>query len=382
MLDRETNELLCRVGPETPMGELLRRYWMPIGPKAEIDEMIKRPVRLLGEDLLVFKDGQGRYGLLAEECSHRGASLCYGKVEQDGIRCPYHGWKYDVNGNCVEQPAETPETTSKNAIRHRAYPVQELAGLLFGYLGPSPAPLLPRYDVLVKPGCVRQIEIRPVHECNWLQPMENTIDPAHFYWLHAYAGGFQADGRNDLEDEKFEVEIFEYGLYKYHHRPKTIEVHPLVFPNMRRGPQNAMHFYIPMDDTHTGIISVKYRKAEDGSLKGEEVVPYRYLPPIKEDFSDNGFPRHKYSMKTIPDQDGMAWETQGPMADRTKEHLGSSDKGLVMFRQMLRLQIEAVKKGEDPIGVVRDAQKNNIIEFKVGEMDKETGRDVTRVRTF
>jgi len=113
MLDRETNELLCQVGPGTPMGELLRRYWMPIGPVAEVDEMEKRPVRLLGENLLVFKDRQGRYGLLAEECSHRGASLCYGKVEQDGIRCPYHGWKYDVNGNCLEQPAEPPEASSK-----------------------------------------------------------------------------------------------------------------------------------------------------------------------------------------------------------------------------------------------------------------------------
>jgi 5,5'-dehydrodivanillate O-demethylase len=128
-------------------------------------------------------------------------------------------------------------------------------------------------------------------------------------------------------------------------------------------------------------MSVKYRKAEDGSLK-EAVVPYKYLPPIKEGYNDNGFPRHRYTMKTIPDHDGMAWETQGLMADRTKEHLGSSDKGLVMFRQMLRLQMDAVKKGEDPIGVVRDAKKNNIIEFKVGEMDKETGRDVTRVRTF
>jgi len=137
-----------------------------------------------------------------------------------------------------------------------------------------------------------------------------------------------------------------------------------------------------MDDTHTGVISVKYRKAEDGNLIKEEVVPYKYLPPIKEEFNDNGFPRHRYTMKTIPDQDGMAWETQGLMADRTKEHLGSSDKGLVMFRQMLRVQIEAVRKGQDPIGVVRDAKKNNIIEFKVGEMDKETGRDVTRVRTF
>jgi len=200
MVDRETNELLCRVGPGTPMGELLRRYWMPIAPKAEIDEIRKKQVRLLGENLLAFKDGLGRYDLLAEECSHRGASLCYGKVERDGIGWPYHGWKYDAHGNCLEQPAEPPQAASKNTIRHPAYPVQEW-GAAFGYPGPSPAPLLPRYDVLVKEDCIRQIEIRPVHECNWLQPMENTVDPAHFYWLHAYTGGFQGNARNDLEDE-------------------------------------------------------------------------------------------------------------------------------------------------------------------------------------
>ena len=258
--------------------------------------------------------------------------------------------------------------------------MQGLGGLLFGYLGPAPAPLLPRYDVLVKEDCARQIEIRPVHECNWLQPMENTIDPAHFYWLHAYTGGFQRNGRDDLEDERFEVETFEYGIYKYHHRPNTIEVHPLVFPNIRRGPQNAIHFYIPMDDTHTGVISVKYSRVQGAGPPEQIAVPYKYLPPIKEVHNDNGFPRYKYHMKTIPDQDGMAWETQGRMADRTREHLVSSDKGLVMFRQILRLQIEAVKKGQDPLGVVRDPAKNGIIEFKVGEIDRVTGKQINQFR--
>ncbi len=212
--------------------------------------------------------------------------------------------------------------------------------------------------------------------------MENSVDPAHFYWLHAYAGGHQANARDDLKDERFEVEVFEYGLYKYHHRPKTIEIHPLVFPHIRRGPQNAIHFYIPMDDTHTGIMSVKYRQAQDGGTAEQKEIPFKYLPPIKEVHNDNGFLRQKYHMKTIPDQDGMAWETQGLIADRTKEHLVSSDKGLVIFRQMLRLQIEAVKKGQDPIGVVRDPEKNTIIEFKVGETERATGKEIRRVRNL
>ncbi len=134
-----------------------------------------------------------------------------------------------------------------------------------------------------------------------------------------------------------------------------------------------------MDDTHTGVISVKYSRAQDGRAAEQKEIPYKYLPPIKEVHNDNGFLRHKYHMKTIPDQDGMAWETQGLMADRTKEHLVSSDKGLVMFRQMLRLQIEAVKNGQDPMGVVRDMKKNNIIEFKVGEVARDTGKKINRV---
>ena len=197
MLSSELNERLTRVGPETPAGELLRRYWMPIAPKAEVDELRIRPVRLLGEDLVVFKDGLGRYGLLAERCSHRSASLCYGRIDNDGLRCPYHGWKYDVTGKCLDQPAEPPGSTYKDSIQHAAYPVQEAGGVLFGYLGPAPAPLLPRYDVLAREDWVRRVEVHPVLDCNWLQPMENAVDPAHLYWLHGYTGGAPTTTRDE-----------------------------------------------------------------------------------------------------------------------------------------------------------------------------------------
>ena len=376
MLDHETNELLTQVGPRTPMGGLLRRYWMALAPRREIDETGKRQVRLLGEDLVLFKDGTGRYGLVAEHCSHRGASLFYGKIERDGIRCPYHGWKYDVTGKCLEQPAEPPESDYKDTVRHPAYLVEELGGVLFGYLGPDPAPLLPRYDILVREDWVRRIEIHPVLDCNWLQPMENAVDPAHLYWLHGYTGGAPT-----ARDERIEFEIFEYGIYKCHYGRRRAEVHPLVFPNMLRGTGNVAHFRIPMDDTHTGILYVIYSPAADGKPGGQKEVPYKYIGPIKEPHDDYGFPRYRHHMKTFASQDGMAWETQGPMADRTKEHLASSDKGVVMFRQMLRLQLEKVKRGEDPIGVIRDPEKNKIIEFKVQEIDRETGKEIP-IRNF
>src|SRR5712692_7429264 len=371
MLEQETNELLTRVGGGTPMGELLRRYWMPLAPKLEIDEKGKKQIRLLGEDLVLFKDAEGRYGLVAEHCSHRGASLFYGKIEEDGIRCPYHGWKYDVHGKCLEQPAEPPDSNSRENIRHPAYRIEELGGVLFGYLGPSPAPLLPRYDILVRDDWVRRIELHPILDCNWLQPMENAVDPAHLYWLHGYTGGART-----TRDERNEFEVFEYGLYKYHYDEKRVEVHPLVFPNILRGPGNVAHFRIPMDDTHTGILYVIYTPTADGKTNGQKEVPYKFIGPIKEPYDDYGLMRYRHHMKTFASQDGMAWETQGPMADRTQEHLASSDKGVVMLRQLLRLQLEKIKKGEDPIGVIRDPAKNTLIEFKVEEIDRKTGQAI------
>lgn len=316
MLAKEENELLTRVGPGTPCGELLRRYWMPLSPKAEIDEKGLRPIRLLGEDLVLFRDGRGQYGLLAEHCSHRGASLCYGRIDEEGIRCPYHGWKYAADGACLEIPSEGPEGSYRHFIRHTAYPVEELGGVLFGYLGPAPAPLLPRYDILVREDWVRRIELHPVLECNWLQPMENAVDPEHLYWLHGFTGGAPS-----VRDDHSDFELFESGIYKIHYSRQRAEIHPLVFPHILRGPGNAIHFRIPMDDTHTGILYVIYSPTPDGQPCDQTFVPYQFIGPIKEPYDDYGMVRYRHHMKTFASQDGMAWETQGPTADRAKEHL-------------------------------------------------------------
>lgn len=368
MLTRQENETLTRVGAGTPMGELLRRYWFPLAPQAEVDELGMRPVRLLGEELVVFKDGQGRYGLLAEQCSHRSASLCFGLVEQEGIRCPYHGWKYDVEGNILETPPEQNEAIMRS-VKHPAYPVQALAGLLFGYLGPAPAPLLPRYDILVREDWVRRVEVHPALDCNWVQPMENAVDPAHLYWLHGYRGGAPAP-----RDEHEEFEVFEYGIYKYHYTKERVEVHPLVFPNILRGPGHVMHFRVPMDDAHTRIFYVLAHPTPDGRSSGQTEVPYSYIGPIKETYDDYGFARQRWHMNTFASQDGMAWETQGAIADRSREHLGASDRGVVLLRRMLEEQLEAVQQRRDPLGVIRDPEANRIIELKVQETDPATGQ--------
>src|SRR5437588_10743113 len=184
MLTREMNARLTQVGPGTPAGELLRRYWWPIASLGELDAEPVLAVKLLDENLALYRGEAGGLGLVAQRCPHRGASLAYGIPEQDGLRCPYHGWKFSPSGQCLEQPAEPEDSTFKDRVRIPAYPVQELGGLIWAYLGPEPAPLLPRFDLFVRDDVEREIGITRL-PCNWLQVMENSLDPVHLEYLHS-----------------------------------------------------------------------------------------------------------------------------------------------------------------------------------------------------
>ena len=187
MVSQETNERLTRVGAGTPAGEMLRRYWHPVAAVAELtDDKPKKRVRALGEDLVLFKDGQGNLGLIEEQCCHRSASMYYGFVEDDGIRCAYHGWKFDCQGRCIEQPFEPAASPLKDEAGQKSYPIEVLSGLVFAYLGPLPAPLLPRWSALVRTDVERTIHILAELQCNWVQAMENSVDPTHTYYLHAH----------------------------------------------------------------------------------------------------------------------------------------------------------------------------------------------------
>jgi 5,5'-dehydrodivanillate O-demethylase oxygenase subunit len=200
MITQAENELLTRVGPGTPGGEMLRRYWHPVCAAAELTaQHPKQRVRLLGEDLVVFRNADGTYGLVAEQCSHRGASLYYGFLEDGCIRCPYHGWLYDTAGRCMETPFEPQQSMLKYSIKHPAYQVEKLGGLLFAYLGlPETKPLLPRWDILVWKDVFQEVEIRPVLRCSWLQPEENSADTTHLYFLHGHV--FKLKGRAPRAD--------------------------------------------------------------------------------------------------------------------------------------------------------------------------------------
>src|ERR671931_2849619 len=255
MLSREQEELLTRVGPGTPAGELLRRYWYPIAVASELtEEQPAKFVRLLGENLVLFRDKRGRVGLLSDRCSHRGASLCYGRVEQRGISCPYHGWLYDTSGQILETPPERNEAIMRS-VRQPAYPVQKFIGLYWAYFGPEPAPVIPKYDVWVRQDGRRRIVVQPRLDCNWFQAMENSVDPAHLQILHQE---FIGRGRkpvnttrgfiDDVKDTDFYVT--EYGIMKKRtYVNGQVDEHPLVFPNiLRQGYSTQIR--VPIDDEH------------------------------------------------------------------------------------------------------------------------------------
>jgi 5,5'-dehydrodivanillate O-demethylase oxygenase subunit len=376
MLSQEENEILTRVGPGTPGGELLRRYWYPISVVGEVtEEKPTKFVRLLGEDLVLFRDKQGRVGLLADHCSHRGASLLYGRAEERGIACAYHGWLYDIEGNCLACPAEPEGSRLHLTVRHKAYPVQKFIGLYWSYLGPRPAPLIPKYDVWVRRDGKRKIVVYPLLDANWFQAMENSVDPAHLQILHqdtAMRGRTPVNTTRGFTDdiERFEFYEVPYGIMKRrYYKRGVVDEHPLIFPNiLRQG--DATQIRVPMDDTHTLSYFVHFIPGGNGGGDGEEGPEVLYLPSFKD--PPNGLhPFTHFRTDLVLAQDHMVWETPGPVAARTRERLATSDRGIVMLREIMMREIHKVEQGLDPIGVIRDSAEDVMIDTKLGESLEE-----------
>jgi 5,5'-dehydrodivanillate O-demethylase len=371
MLTQEENDLLTRVSAGTPAGRLLRRYWHVVAATAELTAaQPKKRVRILGEDLVLYRDKSGNYGLVAEKCSHRGVSLYYGFIEPDGIRCPYHGWKYNACGNCLEQPFENPETGFKDKIQHPAYPVEKLAGLLFAYLGPPERkPFIPKWDLLVRDDGIKKIDVCEALRCNWLQAMENSVDPTHTYFLHSHTLKLKGDPDHvpfhyrmvSKIDFQLQIHPTWAGIQKQRtfadENAPAETPHPLVFPNILFVPVRigyALHFRTPIDDHNTQVYQFRFSPTKDGNAVAQpEDTPIEYVGTTNE--------AGEFHMDNFTSQDHMAWETQGPIADRAKEHLGEADRGIIMLRKLLREQIQAVQNGEDPVGINRDPSKDEII---------------------
>jgi 5,5'-dehydrodivanillate O-demethylase oxygenase subunit len=378
MLTKEQNERLTRVGPGTPAGELLRRYWQPVAAWSELsEENPTRFVRLLGEDLVLFRDKSGGVGLIQDHCVHRGASLLYGRVEERGIACAYHGWLYDTRGNCLETPAEPVDSKFYLTVKARAYPVRKHIGLYWAYLGPEPAPEIPNYDVWARQDGRRTIDVYPRLDANWLQPMENSVDPAHLQILHqAGRPGAVVNTTRGRTDEVDHFDFYEtpYGIIKRRfYRDGRVDEHPLIFPNiLRQG--NVTQIRVPMDDTHTYIVFVHFipnRPGEDAPPADDDHPEVHYQEPFKAP-ADALHPFTRFNLAWTLPEDHMAWETQGPIADRTIERLATSDRGIVLYREVLDREMRRVAEGLDPKAVVRDP-KNPIIDTKLEESISHLG---------
>ena len=369
MLTQEQNERLTRVGPGTPMGDLLRRYWYPVATDQQLGENPVKSVRLLGENLTLFRDRQGRLGLVQQRCAHRSVDLKHGIPTADGLRCPYHGWMYDANGQCLEQPAEDPAHNFAARVQIAAYDVQELGGLIWAYIGPQPAPLLPRWDIFVADNVFRQVGTTSV-PCNWLQCQENAVDTVHVEWMHGAFGQYALE-RKGITDEaafnqtrnflrhhvKIGFERNAFGIQKYRLRDgedeataaSWLEGHPLVFPNyvLIGGPgREELQMRVPIDDTTTWHLAYQIYHPADGVS----------LPPQGE-IETFDVPMEDYP-EYVLGQDVLAWPAQGPITDRTVEKLAETDRGLIMFRKMLEEQIQVVEDGGDPINTFRDPERN------------------------
>jgi 5,5'-dehydrodivanillate O-demethylase len=372
VLTHEQQETLTRVGRGTPMGELLRRYWHPVVATSELAAGRAMPVRLLGEDLAVFRTAGGALGLVDARCPHRGASLAWGSVDDGSLRCAYHGWRFAPDGACLELPSLSGDPALCERVRIRGHRVEELGGLVWAYLGPEPAPLLPRYDLLVWPGALRDVG-QALVPCNWLQIMENSVDPVHLEWLHGHhlravrrGLGLPTPARYGRRHVEIGFDIFPHGIIKrrvLEGRSRDDDDwrigHALVFPVMLRvgaGRQHRLQIRVPVDDTHTRHYWYSCYLPGDGvPAPVQEEIPVYEVP-----FRDE---RGQFLLDFVDGGDIMTWVTQGPIADRTREMLVDTDRGIPVLRRLYFEQIERVQAGQDPLGTVRDPRDNVLIEL-------------------
>jgi 5,5'-dehydrodivanillate O-demethylase len=352
------------------MGELFRRYWLPIAASVELGAGAAMPVRLLTEDLALFRTTAGELGLVDSRCPHRGTSLAEGFADDRALRCPYHGWAFDACGACVDVSALANRDGVMSQAATTAYPVRELGGLVFAYLGPSPAPVLPRFDLFVADGALRDVG-RAIVPCNWLQIMENSVDPVHLEWLHGRhlgevraAQGEPAPGRYARRHVEIGFDEIEHGIVKRrvleggsHDDDDWAVGHPLVFPNMVRVGAHRQHRFqirVPVDDTHT----LHWWYSCYFPAPGAAAVEQGQIPVYDVPFRDAD---GRYLVDFVDGGDIMTWVTQGPIADRTRELLVDTDRGIVLYRSMLLREAERVAQGLDPLGVARDG--DDVIEL-------------------
>ena len=374
MITAEENDQLTKIGPGTMMGNLMRRYWHPVASAAQLEDEPVIEVDLLGEELVLYKDLSGKLGLLARACAHRQTSLAYAIPEEHGIRCAYHGWVWSSQGQCLEQPSEPEGSTYHERVHMAAYPVRQYGGLIFAYMGPGPAPMIPQYNVLDWEHASRETN-GTIVPCNWLQVLENLLDPAHIANLHGRYFGYVLD-RTDPEEaalfrsrimpkpiKHLSFDLFDQGMIERHYTVDEQEHSwlvgsPIFFPATammgRDNKVGTLIFVVPLDDQRTWFVEHRGRVNSDKS-DGPVPAPYHDVPGAAPDGS--------FKVGTANGQDHMAVVTQGKTTDRRHEHLGAGDAGLIIYRQLLLDQARIVQDRGDPMNVHHGGPRNRRIDL-------------------
>jgi nitrite reductase/ring-hydroxylating ferredoxin subunit len=401
MISQEQNDLMTRTGPRSPAGKLMRMYWQPA---ALVDELaIERPIRplkLLGENFVLFRDSAGRYGLIDRDCPHRGADLAFGRLEHGGLRCAFHGWLFDVDGQCLETPAEPKSSKLCSGIRQRAYPVVEKGGIIWAYLGEGEPPAFPELDCFTAPGAYT-FAFKGLFECNWLQALEVGIDPAHASFLHrffadedtsqAYGKQFRgASADSDLPMTRIlreyhrpiiNVERTEYGmrliaLRQIDEERTHVRVTNQLFPHGVVIPMSTdmtiTQWHVPVDDDNCywyAIFTSYDAPVDKARMRAQRLELYE-LPDYRSrrDRRNNyGFDPTEQAHATytgmgsdINVHDQWAVESMGRIQDRTREHLGQSDKAISLYRRILQEEIDKVAAGEPPLMVLDERHARSI----------------------
>lgn len=393
MLSKENNDLLTETGPGTPAGTFLRSYWQPVATAEDMppggDPI---PIRIMSEDLVLFRDDQDRLGLIGRRCPHRATDLSYGRIEDGGIRCLYHGWLFDINGKCLDQPAEPADKKFCHKVRLKSYPVLEKGGAIWAYMGTGEPPLIPDFEFLTGPP-EHRITFRVHQTCNWLQGLESSIDPAHTTYLHRRPPGrkSQRSGAdiaairgNDPPEIAIQQMSFGMRVYALHKTPngkRYMRVNNYVFPSgatpSTSGGENGYQgrWYVPIDDHNHFRFEFFYHRTEP--LDKERLINNHH-ENVAEDRRHRRRPENRYlqdraEMKRgdsfggmglhFPSQDAFAIETQGAIQDRTEEHLGSTDIVIIGVRRALMKAIKDMQDGKDAPWIQRDRNENPFADF-------------------
>lgn len=397
MISAEQNDLITRIGPGTPAGKLMRLYWQPVALADGLasDRPVKA-VKLLGQDFVLFRDEQGRLGLLDRDCPHRGADLAMGRLEDGGLRCPFHGWLFDTTGQCLETPAEPEGSRMCTRIRQQSYPVVERSGIIFAYVGPGDAPAFPALDCFEAPDAYT-FAFKGLLECNWLQALEVGIDPAHASYLHRF---FEDENPEDSYGKQFraasagsdmpmtkvlreygrpqiEVERTPWGMRltalrhldeAHTHVRVTNQLFPHAFVIPMSAEMTITQWHVPINDVscYWYAIFTSFSTPVDKQQMRDQRLALYTLPDYKPRLNKSnnyGFDVAEQRTQTytgmghdINVHDQWAVESQGAIQDRTREHLGTSDKGIALYRRILVEAIEQAGRGERPLMVLDAAE--------------------------